>query len=174
MNRTSAFFLGLCISCPVLAGHGDHDPLGRCLKEVRAIRSGDVVKVEFLSVTDEGRPAYEIEVRTDNGAEWEFECSAKNAAILEIEQEVDSPNHELFKRRMKVSESEARKIATALYPGKIVEVEYEIEANGDASYEFDIKDDEGVEFKVEVDAASGDIVEVQVERWEIGSEDTTD
>jgi uncharacterized membrane protein YkoI len=164
----------LLAALPALAGHGGHDPLEGCLKEVRAIRPGDVVKVEYLGFTDEQKAAYEIEVRTDNGQEWEFECAARSGTILEFEQEVDSPTHELFKRHMKVSEDQARKIATELYPGEIVEVEYEIEANGDASYEFDIEDRWGVEFKVEVDAATGAIVEVQIERWEIGAEDTAD
>jgi uncharacterized membrane protein YkoI len=162
------------VSAPAFAGHDGHDALERCLKAAKKIRAGEVVKVEYLSVTDEGQPAYEIEIRTDKGREWEFECSAKSGAILEIEQEVDSANHDLFKRRLKVSENEARKTATDLYPGKIVEVEYEIEANGDAVYEFDIDEGEGVEFKVEVDAATGEIVEVQVEGWEIGSEDLSD
>ncbi len=50
------------------------------------------------------------------------------------------------------------------------EVEYEIEENGDASYEFDIVNDKGVETKVEVDAATGKIIEVAIEEWEIGIE----
>jgi uncharacterized membrane protein YkoI len=77
----------------------------------------------------------------------------------------------LFKKKMKVSEKEARKIATDLYHGTIEEVEYEIESHGQVSYEFDIVDKYGVEFKIEVDATSGDIVEVQIEKCEIGEED---
>jgi uncharacterized membrane protein YkoI len=143
-----------------------------CLLAVKAIRAGDFVKVEYLGFADEGGAAYEIELRDPDGKEWEFECSASTAKIIEIEQEVDSASHELFKRQAKVSEDDARKIALSLYPGEIEEVEYEIEANGAASYEFDIVDKYGVEFKVEVDAKTGDIVEVQIEQWEIGEEDT--
>jgi uncharacterized membrane protein YkoI len=55
-------------------------------------------------------------------------------------------------------------------PGEIVEVEYEIESNGNASYEFDIKTDKG-EVKLEVDATSGKIVEEkQTEIYQIGKE----
>ncbi|MGR9088691.1 MAG: hypothetical protein ACU841_16705, partial [Gammaproteobacteria bacterium] len=36
------------------------------------------------------------------------------------------------------------------YPGEVVEIEYEIESNGDASYEIDILTDKG-EIKLEVD-----------------------
>lgn len=52
----------------------------------------------------------------------------------------------------------------------MVEVEYEIESDGSSTYEFDIKGNDGKETKVEVDAASGKIIEVHVEDWEIGEE----
>jgi uncharacterized membrane protein YkoI len=160
----------LCLAVqPAFAGHGP-DPLERCLKQVQAIRPGQFVKVEYLGFTDEQRKAYEIEIRTDDKAEWEFECSVDDGSILEIEQEVPSASHELFKRNMKVDEDKARNIATQLYPGRIAQVEYEIEADGASSYEFDIVDRWGVTFKVEVDAATGRIVEVQIERWQIGYE----
>ena len=58
----------------------------------------------------------------------------------------------------------------SIYPGVIEEVEYELESNGDASYEIDLVSADGTEFKIEVDAATGDIVEVSVEAWEIGQE----
>lgn len=156
--------------------HADHSHkkvrLEDCLTAARAIRAGDFVKVEYLSFTDEGGAAYEIEIRDPDGREWEFECNVATGQIVEIEQEVDSPNDPLFKQQMKISEQEALKIATRLYPGTLKEVEYEIEVDGRASYEFDIVDKYGVEFKVEVDATTGEIVEVQLEQWEIGEEDT--
>ena len=49
-------------------------------------------------------------------------------------------------------------------------MEYELESNGDPSYEIDLVTADGTEFKIEVDAASGDIIEVSVEAWEIGQE----
>ncbi len=112
-----------------------------------------------------------MEVRDADGNEWEFECSAKDARILEMERELDSAEDPLFNKNMKVSEADAKKTATDLYPGTVEEVEYEIETNGDPSYEFDIVDSDGTEWKIEVSAATGKIVEVQVEEWEIGEED---
>jgi uncharacterized membrane protein YkoI len=170
MLRLAATIALCLVLTPAFARHGE-DPLERCLKQVQAIRPGKIVKVEYLGFTDETRAAYEIEVRTDDKAEWEFECSVDNGAILEIEQEVPSADHPLFKRNAKVDEARARSIATELYPGRVVEVEYEIESNGDASYEFAILDKWGVTFKVEVDAATGRIVEVQMRRWQIGYEE---
>lgn len=153
---------------PALAGHGGG--LEKCLHAASAVRPGQFAKVEYLSVTDEGGTAYEIEVAASNGTDWEFECDDRGR-IIEMEQEVDSAKHPLFAAKMKVDEATARATALRLYPGTIDEVEYEIEMNGDASYEFDVIDEFGVEFKIEIDATTGDVVEVQVESWEIGIED---
>ena len=103
--------------------------------------------------------------------QWEFECDAKTAKIVEVEQEVPDADHDLFKGRRKFSEEQAREIALKAQPGKVVELEFEIESNGNASYEYDILTSEGVEMKLEVDAATGKIVE-QGERefYQIGVE----
>ena len=45
---------------------------------------------------------------------------------------------------------------------------------GDASYEFDIYDHPGTTYKVEVDAATGEIVEMAIEKWDIGRETDED
>lgn len=153
------------------AGHRGHGGLDACLKAVSAAKQGSFVKVEYLSLTDEGEAAYEIEVRDTKGREWEFECSARSAQLLEIEQEAEAGDNQ-FTGKAKVSVDTARATATALYPGKVEEIEYELEADGTPVYEFDIADDGGTEYKVEVDAVSGEIVEVQIEAWEIGEEDT--
>jgi len=71
---------------------------------------------------------------------------------------------------VKISEAEARQITLKRYPGEIIEVEYEIEPNGDASYEFDIRTKGGKEMKVEVDATTGKIVEESEELYQIGKE----
>jgi uncharacterized membrane protein YkoI len=145
--------------------------LGTCLKQISNLKhTHDFVKVEYLSVTHEGDPSFEIEVRDMDGAEWEFMCEANDGSIYEVEQEAESANDARFKKNVKVNEQQARKTVTDLYAGTIEEVEYEIEANGDATYEMDVADAQGTEFKVEVDAASGDIIEVHVEEWEIGGE----
>ena len=69
------------------------------------------------------------------------------------------------------SEHDVKKIALDAYPGEIVETEFEIESNGDASYEFDIKLKDGREVKLEVDAATGKISEdKETEIFQIGKE----
>jgi uncharacterized membrane protein YkoI len=154
---------------PATAGH-DHATLEECLDAASQIKPGEFVKVEYLIFSSDGMQAYEIEVRDRDGNDWELMCDAERGFIVEIEREVDSPDHELFKPRMKVTEADARKTALAMYPGNVKKVEYEIEFDGEPVYEYDIIDSEGVEWKVEVSAESGKIKEVAVEAWQIGLE----
>lgn len=177
MNKTNTVYLLAATlalaSSPALAHKHGGDKLEKCLKAASAIKPGDFAKVEYLSFSDKGFPIYEIEVVDKDGNEWELMCRADKAMIVEVEREVDSPNDPLFKNRAKVSEADARKTATTMYPGKVKEAEYEVEFDGEPVYEFDILDSDGTEWKVEVSAESGKIIEVAVEAWEIGMEDST-
>lgn len=97
-------------------------------------------------------------------------CNADTGKIFEQEREAESASDPLFAKHTKVSLSAAKKTVLAKYPGTIVEVEFEIEENGDPSYEIDVINDQGKEFKVEVDARTGKIIEESEELWEIGQE----
>lgn len=139
-----------------------------CLQAALKVKSGDVVKVEFK--LEKKEPVYEFDIELADGTAWDVECSALTGKVIEVEQEVDSADHPLFKAKLKVTEAEARKTALAAYPGEIVEVEYEIEEDGSATYEFDIKGKDGKETKVEVDATTGKITEAHQELYQIGKE----
>lgn len=141
----------------------------KCITEIQKQKTGDLIKLEKLNAA--GKAVYEFELRDVNGFEWEFMCDVNSGKIFEVESEVNSVNSLAFKRKMKVTEEDAKAIALKAYPGVIQEVEYEIEENGDATYEFDIVNAKGVETKVEVDAATGKIIEVAIEEWEIGEEE---
>ena len=141
-----------------------------CLEAASKIKDGYYAKVEYLTLTERGVKTYEIEIHDDNGVEWELMCDISSGRIYEIEREVDSAEDPLFKRNMKVDEKQAAKTALELYPGKLVHTEYEIESDGSASYEFDIYERPGNTYKIEVSAETGKIVEVSIERWDIGRE----
>ncbi len=140
----------------------------KCIAAIQKQKTGDLVTLEKLNVS--GKAVYEIELKDANGFEWEFMCDVESGKVFETESEVSSANSLAFKSKMRVTEEDAIAIALKAYPGIVKEVEYEIEENGDASYEFDIVNDKGVETKVEVDAATGKIIEVAIEEWEIGIE----
>jgi len=142
--------------------------LESCIAAIQKQKTGDMIKLEKLDVA--GKPFYEFEIKDKNGFEWEFMCDADSGKVTETESEVTSPNSAAFKKNMKVTEEDAAAIALKAHPGVIEEVEYEVEASGDATYEFDIVSDKGIETKVEVDAATGKIIETATELWEIGVE----
>lgn len=139
-----------------------------CMHAALAKRAGEVVKLEFKE--ERGAPTYEFEILGSDGKSWELECDALTGKITEEEQEVADAEDALFKAKAKISLEEAKKIALSAHPGEIVEVEYEIESDGNASYEFDIKTKSG-EVKLEVDAATGKIIEDnEKELYQIGKE----
>jgi uncharacterized membrane protein YkoI len=140
----------------------------RCLDAAMQQQRGQVIKVELKLEAD--REVYEFDIRGMDGIDWDLECLKATGGIIEIEKEVDHPNHPLFKANVKVNEREARQIALARFQGEIIEVEYEIEADGRSSYEFDIDTLDGREIKLEVDATTGEIVEINEELWQIGLE----
>lgn len=149
----------------------DTVPLEQCLQAARDVRQGDIVKVEYLSVSPAGAPTYEIEIRDGSDTEWELMCNARTGAIYEIETEAESADDPIFGDTAKIGEQDAIKTAQDRFGGKVVEVEYEIEADGSPSYEIDLaQDGQDTEFKVEVDAVTGDIIELSVEQWQIGQE----
>lgn len=161
----------LSVTAASAAPPDDQISLEQCLDAAQNVRRGDIVKVEYLSVSPAGAPTYEIEVRDSSGTEWELMCNARTGDIYELETEAESADKEAFARTAKVSEAEAIKTAQTRFGGEVVEVEYEIESNGSPSYEIDLaQEGQDSEFKVEVDAASGEIVELSVEQWQIGQE----
>lgn len=139
-----------------------------CLSAATNLKPGQVIKVERKVEAEIDK--YEFDIRGQDGNDWDIECLVSSGKIVEIEQEVGSPNHPLFKAKARINEKEARDIALAEFPGEIVEVEYEIEANGDASYEFDIDTNENTEIKIEINASTGKIIEKNIEIWQVGLE----
>ena len=166
----------LIVSISIILGFGSvvansfaaDQGLENCIQSVKKEKAGEFVKLEKLNVS--GKASYELELRDINRNDWEFTCDADNGKISERETEVANPNSQAFKKNVKVTEEDAVAIALKAYPGKVQEVEYEVEDNGASSYEFDIVNDKGVQTKLEVDAATGKIIETAIEEWEIGQE----
>jgi uncharacterized membrane protein YkoI len=139
-----------------------------CMKAALAKHEGEVTKLELK--VEKNVPTYEVEILAQDGKSWELECDANSGKITEEEQEVSNADDPLFKAKAKITLDQAKEIALKAAAGEVVEVEYEIESNGDASYEFDIKTDKG-EVKLEVDATTGKITEEkQTEIYQIGKE----
>ena len=167
----AALPLALGTTAAIAGPKNDTVTLEQCLNAAQSVRQGDIVKVEYLSVSPAGAPTYEIEIRDDSDKEWELMCNARSGDIYELETEAESADDEMFARHAKISEEDAIKTAQDRFGGEVVEVEYEIESDGSPSYEIDLaQDGQDTEFKVEVDAVSGEIIELSVEQWQIGQE----
>lgn len=96
-------------------------------------------------------------------------CDAINHTLGDFEVELagDDPK---FTSAVKLSEQEAKDIALKKYNGKVVDVEYAME-NNVPTYEFDIfVKDKGHEFEVEVNGLTGEIIETEIELYDIGLE----
>ena len=168
--KSSTFYLStfLVLSFFSIPSWALDQGLDTCINSAKQSKPGYIIKLEKLNMA--GKAVYEIEIADVNRGEWEFLCEADTGKIIEKESEVTDAKSPAFKKNMKVSEKDAAATALKAYPGKIEEVEYEIEENGGSSYEFDIMSDKGIETKVEVDAATGKIIETAVEDWEAGEE----
>lgn len=129
---------------------------------------GHVLSME--SEIENDRLIYEFDIMTKDGREVEIECDARKHTLHDFEIEYKKGDKK-FTDAAKISESEAEKIALEKYDGKVVDREYSIE-NGNPAYEFDIYvAKKGHEYEVEVDAVTGEILEVEMELYDIGSED---
>ena len=144
-----------------------YDSLGKCLEKALAKHDGKIVKLEYEM--EKKVPVYEFDIETADGKAWEVECNVKTSEVVEVEEEVEV-NDEKFASKAKFTEEQARATALAAHPGRIVEVEYEIESDGKASYEIDILEADNEEVKLEVDATTGKIVETSYEVYQNGKE----
>lgn len=163
----AATFSGMALADHETIKPKSFDSLGKCVKAALSKHDGKIVKVELKS--EKKTPVYEFDIESKDGTAWDVECDVKTSKITEIEQEVKADDAK-FKAAAKVSEADAKATALKAHPGTVVETEYEIEDDGKATYEFDILEADNEEVKVEVDAATGKIVEVDYEVYQVGQE----
>lgn len=167
-------FIVITISMLIsVVGHAEelgtkHKNFEACLSEVMKIKPGNVIKVELKEEGD--ALIYEFDIRDEKNNDWDIECDRDSVEIVEIEEEVFSPQDRRFMKMKKIDLEAAKATALKAYPGEIIEVEYEIENDGLAVYELDIDTISGEQIKLEVNATTGEIHEVNRELWQIGYE----
>ena len=139
----------------------------KCYMNVVEKYPGHVLSMEAEIEND--RLIYEFDVKTKDGKEIEIECDAKKHTLHDYEVELKKGDKK-FTSASKISEKEAEKIALKKYNGKVVDREYSME-NDKPVYEFDIYvKNKGYEYEVEVDGVTGEILEVEKELYDIGSD----
>ena len=130
----------------------------KCTSAALKKKPGKVTHTESLTL--KGRLIHEYVIVDKKGRKWELMCDAKRSKIIEVERKLSKAS-KAFKKKAKISEAKARKIALKRRSGKITKVEYELVNNRTPIYEIAIKS-KGKETKVEVSAVTGKIVEVTV------------
>ncbi len=165
MNKLLISFLALGTLTNVYAADLHQGKMESCMKAALAKHPGEIISLE--AEVEDGKATYEFDIKGKDGKEWEVECDAKTAKLIEEEEEVDAQDPR-FKGKAKVSLEDAKKAALAAKPGEVIETETSIESNGNVSYEFDIKGKDGQEWEVEVDAVSGKVIETELEVFQIG------
>ena len=139
-----------------------------CLAMAIDRRPGRVITLELQDEVNRGL-IYEFRIVGADGITWIIEVDAHLGTVNEEERLATGANDPLFKRKAKISESEAKKTALMYHPGRVVETIYTIEDNGDVHYEFDIVVSDSLELIVVIDATDGEIHRVDRQLYTIGA-----
>ncbi|WP_341326918.1 PepSY domain-containing protein [Methylotuvimicrobium sp. KM2] len=140
-------------------------PIDSCVKSALDAHPGDIVTMR--AEIEDGKPQYELDIHGKDGKHWEVECDAASGKIIETEREVAVDDPE-FTSKAKVRLDAALKTALDKYPGSLMKIEYEIEADNGVAYEFDIKTADGKLLEVEVDAINGKLSDPEEVVYQIG------
>ncbi|MDX2194235.1 MAG: PepSY domain-containing protein [Gemmatimonadales bacterium] len=139
--------------------------LSACVNAVAAAKPGAITELDGLDRG--GKELYEFEVKGTDGKEWEVVCDPSTGTVVETEEEVKEA---AFKGKAKVSRADAEKAAQAVAAGKVEEIDFEVEADGKLTYEIEIVSADGKRHEIEIDAESGQVVEHDMETYEIGDD----
>lgn len=139
--------------------------LDACVNASLAKHPGKIVSL--ASETEDGKAQFELDIKGNDGMNWEVECDAVSGKINRIEREID-PGTKEFKSKAKIRLDAAIKIALDKYPGQVRNIEYDQEDDGEISYEFIIETTDGKLIEIEVDAVSGKIAGYESIGYRIG------
>jgi len=103
MLTATSIALGL-ISINALAGHAT---LEDCIKIVNGVKKGSIARVEYHNFSNEGKPAYELEIVDSEGISWEFECDKH---VLYSRPEQKSRKQTPWLRRLRYIQARMKKL----------------------------------------------------------------
>src|SRR6056300_170053 len=177
MKKIIPFISIALFSAPTFAAHSEDDikkvlttDLDKCFIAAHQKYEGHIISLE--REVEDGQPVYEFDIKTKDGKRVEIECNPLTGELSDEEFEVKKGDKEFkeFKKAVKITAKEAKKIALENTPGKVVEKEYGFE--GDIPvYEFDIySKDKGHEIEVEINGITGEVMESEIEIYDIGED----
>jgi uncharacterized membrane protein YkoI len=126
-----------------------------CAKAALAAKPGELVEAE--GEVERGMPMFEIDIAGADGRRWEVVCDGINGRILSVREEPDESKAPRRIAATVLTEAEARKVALAVRPGEVMEVDYEIGSDGRPKYEYEIRAPDGTFWEVEIRADTGEV-----------------
>jgi uncharacterized membrane protein YkoI len=157
---------GLFAGSAFVAQAAEINALDSCVASSLAKHPGKIVSL--ASETEDGKKQFELDIKGNDGLNWEVECDAKTGKINRVEQEL-RPDSAEFKSKAKIRLDNAIKLALDKYPGNVVNIEYDLEDDGEMSYEFIIVTNGGETIEIEVDAVSGKLAGFETVHYRIGN-----
>jgi uncharacterized membrane protein YkoI len=164
-HHTPTLLAACLLGASSLATAATQSALDSCVNASLAKHPGNIVSL--ASEIEDGKAQYELDIKGNDGLNWEVECDAATGKINRIEREIN-PGSKEFKSKAKIRLDAAIKIALDKYPGQVRNIEYDLEDDGEISYEFIVETDDGKLIEIEVDAVSGKLAGFETVNYRIG------
>lgn len=122
---------------------------------------GEVINVEME--TEQGKKAYEVEMRNTSQGRIEVDVAAATGKIIDVEKEdhdsdEDVPNDV----HPKISINDARQIALSRQEGRVNKLKLD-EDDGKIVYKVEVKTQKGLKYDFKIDANSGNVIEMELD-----------
>ena len=142
------------LAAPAL-GSDNTEGLDECLASARALREGLPIRWE---VEDGSGRGFGIELVGTDGRVWQIQCLPTTGKATVLARGLGIQDYPTMSARAKVAEQDARNTVRTYFPGRFIEMEFQLTWRGGAIYAYTVITPDDREASVEVDAASGRIL----------------
>ena len=154
LMRRAAPFVLMLLAMPVL-GSDNTEGLDQCLASARELHDGLPIRWEVENGTGHG---FEIEVVATDGRVWKSQCLPAAGKASIVGRGIGIQDYATMSARAKVAEQDARNTVRTYFPGRFIEMVFDMTWRGGATFTYTVITPDDRETSVEVDAASGRIV----------------
>jgi hypothetical protein len=153
LKRASPLLL-LLVAAPAL-GSDNTEGLDECLASARELHEGLPTRWE---VEDGSGRGFEIELVSTDGRVWKMQCPPTSGKATIVGRGIGIQDYATMNARAKVAEQDARNTVRTYFPGRFIEMVFDLTWRGGAIYAYTVITPDDRESSIEVDAATGRIV----------------
>ena len=153
LSRAAPIVLSL-LAAPAL-GSDNTEGLDECLASARGLHDGLPIRWE---VEDGSGRGFGIELVATDGKVWKIQCLPTTGKATVLGRGLGTQDYPTMSARAKVAEQDARSTVRTYFPGRFIEMEFQLTWRGGAIYAYTVITPDDREASVEVDAASGRIL----------------